>query len=100
MISGRAGSTVEHRMALAARTAPKSRPAAFRGLDHQAGGIADLNGRDGSAGCGCKTESQCDTQKDRSHHPVILPARIKAVAPNNLNRFTGYWATFFCSTGG
>jgi hypothetical protein len=50
-------------MALAARTAPKSRTAAFRGLDHQASGNADLSGRDGSAGGGCKTESQRDTQK-------------------------------------
>jgi hypothetical protein len=61
-------------MAPAARTAPKSRTAAFRGLDHQAAGIADLGGRDCGAGGGRKTESQRDTQKDRSHHPVVLPA--------------------------
>ena len=81
MISRRAGSAVEHRMALAARTAPKSRPAAFRSLDHQAVGIADNSGRDHGAGCGCKTESQRDTQKDRSHHPVILPAYINRPPP-------------------
>jgi hypothetical protein len=68
-------------MALAARTAPKSWAAAFGGLDHQASGIADLSGRDSSAGDGCKTESQRDTQKHRSHHPVILPASMKPVAP-------------------
>jgi hypothetical protein len=61
-------------MAPAARTAPKSRAAAFRSLDHQAVGIADLSGRDCRAGGGRNTESQRDTQKDRSHHPVVLPA--------------------------
>jgi hypothetical protein len=61
-------------MAPAARTAPKSRPAAFCSLDHQAIAIADVSGRDCSAGGGCKTESQRDTQKGCSHHPVFLPA--------------------------
>jgi hypothetical protein len=46
MISRRTGFAVEHRMALAARAAPKSRPAAFRGLDHQAIGIADSSRRE------------------------------------------------------
>jgi hypothetical protein len=82
-------------MALAARTAPKSRTATFRGPDHQAIGIADLSGRDRSAGDGCKTESQRDTQKDCSRHPEFLPVYMKPVAPNGLNRFTGHWATFF-----
>jgi hypothetical protein len=70
-------------MAPAARTAPKSRPAAFCSLDNQAAGIADLSGRDCSAGGGRKTESQCDTQKDRSRHPVFLPAYMKLVARVN-----------------
>ena len=83
MISRRAGSAVEHRMASAARTPPESRTAAFRGLDHQAIGIADLSRRDRGAGGGCKTESQRDTQEDRSRHPVFLPAYMKMVAPVN-----------------
>src|SRR5579862_1805267 len=61
-------------MAPAARPAPKSRTAAFRSLDHQTVGIADLSGRHCSAGGGRETESQRDTQKDRSRHPVVLPA--------------------------
>jgi hypothetical protein len=68
-------------MALAARTAPKSRPAAFRSLDHQAVGIANRTRRDCGASDGRKTESQRDTQKDRSHHPVFLPAYMKLAAP-------------------
>jgi hypothetical protein len=68
-------------MAPAARTAPKSRTAAFRSLDHQTVGIADVSRRDCSAGSGRKTESQRDTQKDRSFHPVFLPACMKLAAP-------------------
>jgi hypothetical protein len=68
-------------MAQAARAAPKSRSAAFRGLDHRAVGIANRSGRDCSAGDGRKTESQRDAQKDRSHHPVFLPASMKLAAP-------------------
>src|SRR5579862_333177 len=74
MISRRTGPAVEHGMAPAARPAPKSRTAAFRSLDHQTVGIADLSGRHCSAGGGRETESQRDTQKDRSRHPVVLPA--------------------------
>jgi hypothetical protein len=61
-------------MAPTARTAPKSRPAAFCSLDHQAVGIADMSGRDCSTGGGRKPESQRDAPKDCSHHPVFLPA--------------------------
>jgi hypothetical protein len=68
-------------MAQAARTAPKSRSAAFCNLGHQARGVADMSGRDRGAGDGRKTESQRDTQKDRSHHPVFLPAYMKLAAP-------------------
>jgi hypothetical protein len=60
-------------MASAARTAPKSRPAAFGGLNHRAVGIANRSGRDCSAGDGRKTESQRDAQKHRSHHFRIPP---------------------------
>src|ERR1700734_950862 len=83
MITRRAGPAVEHRMAPAARTAPKSRPAPFCSLDHRAVGLANRSGRDCSAGGGRKTESQYDTQKDRSRHPVVLPAYMKLVAPVN-----------------
>jgi hypothetical protein len=68
-------------MALAARTPPKSRTAAFRNLGHQARGVADMSGRDRGASGGRKTESQRGAQNDRSHHPVFLPAYMKLAAP-------------------
>jgi hypothetical protein len=36
-----------------------------------------MSRRDRGAGGGRKTESQRGTQKDRSHHPVFLPAYMK-----------------------
>jgi hypothetical protein len=68
-------------MAQAARTAPKSRSAAFRSLDDQASGVADVSGCNRGTGSGRKTESQRGAQKDRSHHPVFLPVSMKLAAP-------------------
>jgi hypothetical protein len=77
VVTGRAGAAVEHRMAVAAGTAPHARPASFRDLCDQAVGFAHRRGHHGGAGGRCDADCQCGAQDDRLHH-VAAFSRVEA----------------------
>src|ERR1700740_2662385 len=70
MVPRRTSSTVEHRMALAARAAPPTGPAAFGNLDDRAVGNSQRCRCHSSTGETGKTKCQGGADKHGPNHPV------------------------------
>jgi len=74
MVSGRAGASHRHRMAVAFGTAPPSGAASFRDLDDQAVVSSDRNWGESSGAGGChNTKYERGAQHNWSHHSMFLP---------------------------